>query len=152
MATAAQADVQAVTNLPFKSDPTDVKTFNIGEGMMTDTKAIFHAEGHQTGMALGMVEIIWQHGDATAPHVGARQVVAGLAQEIHPVRAFEHGRCAGELGVRTVRFPGLQTVDTRVQARDGGIDDVAAAPPGALPRAASRRLQSRACAWRGRRG
>lgn len=68
MATTAQ-DVQAVSNLPFKSDPTDVKTFNIGEGMMTDTKAIFHAEGHQTGMALGMVEIIWQKGDATAPHV-----------------------------------------------------------------------------------
>lgn len=61
--------LQAVTNLPFKSDPTKVETFNIGEGMMTDTKAIFHAEGHQTGMAFGMVEIIWRQGDATAPHV-----------------------------------------------------------------------------------
>lgn len=69
MATSAQTEVQAITNLPYKSDPTDVKTFNIGEGMMTDTKAIFHAEGYQTGMALGMVEIIWQNGDATAPHV-----------------------------------------------------------------------------------
>src|ERR687891_976766 len=60
---------QPVTNEPFKSDPTDVQTFNIGEGMMTDTKAIFHAEGHQTGMALGLVEIIWKQGDATAPHI-----------------------------------------------------------------------------------
>jgi quercetin dioxygenase-like cupin family protein len=54
---------------PFKSDPSEVLSYNIARGMMTDVKAVIHAEGHQTGNALGLMEVWWGAGDVAGPHV-----------------------------------------------------------------------------------
>ena len=58
-----------VSSKPFKSDPSQVQTMQIGRGMMTDVKMIFHAFGHQTGNAFGLTEIFWGPGDVAGPHV-----------------------------------------------------------------------------------
>lgn len=54
---------------PYKSDPSEIVTFNIDRGMMTDVKAVIHAEGHRTGKAFGMMELWWPYGNKAAPHV-----------------------------------------------------------------------------------
>jgi quercetin dioxygenase-like cupin family protein len=73
MATSTSAENQAPTrpvrNVPFKSDRSQVEEFNIGRGMMNGVKAIFHAEGHNTGNLLGALEIDWPAGDVTGPHI-----------------------------------------------------------------------------------
>jgi quercetin dioxygenase-like cupin family protein len=64
-----QATMHPVRNKPFKSDRSTVEVFNVGRGMMRGVKAIFHAEGKNTGNALGVLEIEWPAGDVTAPHI-----------------------------------------------------------------------------------
>jgi quercetin dioxygenase-like cupin family protein len=58
-----------VCNEPFKSDRDDIRTLEIGRGMMRDVKCTFHAFGHQTGNKFGLFEIRWGAGDIAYPHV-----------------------------------------------------------------------------------
>lgn len=60
---------QPVSNRPFKSDPAASEIMQIGRGMMTDVRMVFHAFGFQTGNAFGIIEIDWGPGDVAGPHV-----------------------------------------------------------------------------------
>lgn len=60
---------QPVSNKPFKSDPAKSEVMQIGRGMMTDVRMVFHAFGFQTGNTFGLIEIDWGPGDVAGPHV-----------------------------------------------------------------------------------
>ena len=60
---------RAVSNRPFKSDASKVQKMEIGRGMMTDVRMVFHAFGHQTGNTFGLTEIFWGPGAVAGPHV-----------------------------------------------------------------------------------
>ena len=63
------SETEGIANVPFKSDASAVMTMTIDRGMMTGVECIFHAFGHQTGNAFGLLEIVWNKPDLVGPHV-----------------------------------------------------------------------------------
>jgi mannose-6-phosphate isomerase-like protein (cupin superfamily) len=125
---------QPVSNKPFKSDPTQSEIMQIGRGMMTDVRMIFHAFGFQTGNTFGLIEIEWGPGDVAGPHVhhledegffvlegeltmhvaGAGQIPARAGEFVWAPRGIPHYySVTGERGARVLVFevPGGTLID-----------------------------------------
>lgn len=125
---------QPVSNKPFKSDPTKSELMQIGRGMMTDVRMVFHAFGFQTGNTFGLIEIFWGPGDVAGPHVhhledegffvlegeltmhvaGAGQIPARAGEFVWAPRGVPHYySVTGEKGARVLVFevPGGSLID-----------------------------------------
>jgi quercetin dioxygenase-like cupin family protein len=125
---------QQVSNKPFKSDPSHSEVMQVGRGMMTDVRMIFHAFGFQTGNTFGLIEIDWGPGDVAGPHVhhledegfyvlegeltmhvmGAGQIPARAGDFVWAPRGVPHYySVTGERGARVLVFevPGGTLID-----------------------------------------
>jgi mannose-6-phosphate isomerase-like protein (cupin superfamily) len=140
---------QPVSNKPFKSDPAKSEIMQIGRGMMTDVRMVFHAFGFQTGNTFGLIEIDWGPGDVAGPHVhhledegffvlegeltmhvaGAGEIPARAGDFVWAPRGIPHYySVTGEQGARVLVFevPGGTLMDffyrTAVEGRGADIE------------------------------